>query len=364
MQKKKIFIDATGIVSTPDGLGKYSYFLLKSLLKKKRYKFSILHQVNIPKSHPLFYLGHSNVTFVPVDIPTIGPKRELIMFSLRKKINEYDIFHCLSSYLPAFGLRIPSVVTVHDLKYLLYPRFFDNRLKTVYYSWIIRRGIRNASHVIAVSEATKRDIVKLDVPSQKVHVIYEAPTISLSEKNYLPEILEGKKYWFFVGENRPHKNVRRIIAAYNMVKKKLGSQCPLFVFAGSKYETLKEKFLHNNFVFLGPVSEEILVSLYTHTLALIYPSLYEGFGLPILEAMALGTPVITSNCSSMPEVAGNAALLINPHDTTQIADAIIKLVKNDKERSRMRTRGLKRIRDFSWEKAANLVYGLYEKILS
>lgn len=316
-------------------------------------------------AHPLFQLSKTNLTFMSVDAPTIGPKRELTMFSLRKEINEYDIFHCLSSYLPAFGLRIPSIITIHDLKYLLFPDFFDNRFKTLYYDWIIRKGIRNASRVIAVSEATKRDIEDLGVGSNKIQVIYEASTIPFSgSSDDLPKELRGKSYLLFVGENRPHKNISRLIEAYNKVLENFGTTCPFFVVVGSGFDNFRKKCKNNRIIFCGSVSEKKLVNLYKHAIAFVYPSLYEGFGLPILEAMSTETPVITSNCSSMPEVAGEAAILVDPYNVDQLADAILKVLQDNSEKRRLGHLGTRRAKCFSWKKAAWLVEALYARILS
>jgi len=370
MSLKRIFIDATGIVTTPTGLGKYSYYLLKAMLPKKNFHFTLIHQVDLPKSHLLFRLRNENVDFVPVQIPVIGPKRDMGLFKLRREINQYDFFHCLSSYMPAFGINIPSVVTIHDLKYLLFPKFFDNRLKTLYYNWIVRRGVRKAKRVIAISRATKKDLIALGVPAEKITVIYESVTIPFKETNLdsnLPDQISRIPYLLFVGENRPHKNIDRIIEAYRRLMDKLGEKCPSFVFAGSNFESIYQKDAgkekSKKLIFLGPVSENILVNLYKHAIALVYPSLYEGFGLPILEAMAVGTPVITSNCSSMPEVAGQAAILIDPQSVDQLVDAMMRIVQDKEERKRFRQFGLRRFSEFSWEKTAHSIIELYEDIL-
>jgi glycosyltransferase involved in cell wall biosynthesis len=373
MSLKKIFIDATGIVKIPTGLGKYSYYLLKAMLRNGHFKYrlTVLHQLDLPRSHPLFDLKDSNLNFLAIKTPVIGPHRDLGLYKLRKVINQHHLFHCLSSYMPAFGINIPSVVTIHDLKYLLFPEFFNNRLKTLYYSWVIRRGIRNANRVIAISRATKNDLINLHVPTDKIVVIHEAATISLKEtkRNFdLTEIVVDKPFFFFVGDNRPHKNINRIIQAYCILREKLGAECPPFVFAGPNFDVFHRKYQFKKYskglVFCGPVLEPTLIGLYKQALALVYPSLYEGFGLPILEAMAMGVPVITSNCSSMPEVAAQAAIQIDPHDANQLANAMMRIVKNESERKRIIQLGIRRVKEFSWEKAAEMTSRLYEGILS
>ena len=362
MPTKRILIDATGIVKTPTGLGKFSVYLLRSLFENKELQFSVFIQSNMASSHPMRSFANSNVHLIPVNVPVIGPRREYACYRLRAFINAHDCFHCLSSYLPAFGVRVPSLVTIHDLKYLIYPEFLESRLKAQYYSWIIRNGISRATYVIAVSHATRQDIEHLVGRSENVSVIHEAPTLTSSSPGSLPEILIGKEFFLFVGENRPHKNVSGIIKAYEKVLSELGNQCPLIVFAGARYEDVKKQHANKKFVFLDTVSEGTLACLYEHSIALVYPSFYEGFGLPILEAMAVGTSVITSNCSSMPEVAGDAALFVDPRNVSQIADAMISVVQNKDTRKQLVSAGKSRVRQFSWDTAARETIKLYETI--
>lgn len=363
MAIKRILIDATGIVNVPTGLGKFSIYLLQSLLPSRDFQFSVFIQSNIADTHPLRSFEKSNVHLIPVDIPVIGPRRELVCYQLRGFINEHDCFHCLSSYLPAYGLRVPSLLTVHDLKYLIYPEFLRSRLKARYYGWVIRKGIARATYVIAVSHATKQDMGRLGVRIEKVRVIHEAPTVTHGSVGLLPEILVGKQFFLFVGENRPHKNVSGIINAYVKVLNQLGTRCPLIVFVGARYENVKKQHTSSKFIFLDTVPEDTLVCLYRHSIGLVYSSFYEGFGLPILEAMSLGTPVITSNCSSMPEVAGEAAFFVDPHNVDHIANAMISLVQDKDARQQLVSAGESRVRQFSWDIAARKTIELYETIL-
>ena len=314
--------------------------------------------------------GIVSFTFLSTQVPVIGPRREISILKLRKYIQQHDLYHCTSSYLPAFGITIPSVVTIHDLKYLLYPTFFKNRLKVLYYKWIIRRGARKAKRIIAVSESTKKDLVNLGIPGNKITVIHESATIpigSVKTNIKLPAPVGDMPFLFFVGDNRPHKNISRIIKAYCRLMSELGEKCPNFVFAGAHFDNLRIKYantkMSGKFIFLGTISEETLVGLYKRTIALVYPSLYEGFGLPILEAMSVGTPVVTSDCSSIPEVAGNAAILVDPCDVNQLADAMIKVVQHKPEREALKRLGIRRAKKFSWEKVALMTLKTYEDVL-
>lgn len=368
-EARKIFIDATGIAAVPTGLGKYSYHLIKELVTNEGYDFTILVQESLSAYHPIFQLKGERTRFLPTCIPVIGPLRDIGILRLHGIINRCDLYHCLSSYFPAFGVDIPSIITIHDLKYLFSPDFFHNPLKHKYYQWIVKRGIKNAKKIIAVSEATKRDIKKIGGAEEKVEVIHEAMTISPSGKGIYTGITDnfkGKPFLLYVGENRPHKNITRMIDAYQKILVRLGDGCPLFVFAGMNFDTLREKYcsseLADKLVFIGPVSDDDLVCLYEQALALIYPSLYEGFGLPILEAMSMGTPVITSNCSSMEEVAGTAALLIDPYCLDELVEAMVRVTVDQKERERLKELGIKRAAEFSWKRAANMTTEVYREV--
>jgi len=361
---KNIVIDATGINNTPTGLGKYSYYLLKSLLRNEKYSFTVLINDLLLKDHPILSLINRNVRFHAIHSPVIGPKRELKFYRSRWLINQHDLYHCLSSYLPGFGIHIPTFVTIHDLKYLLFPEFFKHKLKPLYYNWIIKKGMFQATYIIAVSKATKEDIASLGVASDKIKVIYEAPTISCKEKQTLPDRLKGKGFFLFVGENRPHKNVERIITAFKEVKKQNVEENVHCVFVGTKYAKLAARNTDDMIIFMDVVDEPTLCSLYKYALALVYPSLYEGFGLPILEAMQLHIPVITSDCSSMPEVAGNAALFVDPRKEDQIASAMLSIINDPVIKRGLIEAGMERVKCFSWEKAAGQVSELYDQVLT
>jgi len=245
----------------------------------------------------------------------------------------------------------------------MFPYLLDSRLKALYYRWIVRRGIRSASFIVAVSEATKRDVVRLGVEEERICVVHEAPTISRANVGELPSFLKHKRYFLCVGEYRPHKNMERIIEAYIIVRRRLGDKSPLLVFVGSGYEACGGMFAADGVEILGSMDEARLATLYSHALALVYPSLYEGFGLPIVEAMLLGAPVITSKCSSMEEVAGDAAVLVNPYHEEQIASAMINTAISKKLRAELKSRGSARVRSFSWRAAASRTHAIYNQVI-
>jgi len=292
-----------------------------------------------------------------------------MFFLLRRMINHMDLFHCMSSYMPAFGIDVPTIITVHDLKYLLFPRLLGSSMKVAYYSWIVKRGVHKAAHIIAVSESTKKDIVKLGIHSRKIEVIHEANTLGCDKKeNTSPSGIGDKPYLLFVGEDRPHKNIDRLLKAHRALHDRMGARCPRLVIVGPVSKrfarSASEIAEKSGVIIVGPVDDGTLVQLYRSALALVYPSLYEGFGLPILEAMAAGTPVITSNYSAMAEVAGGAAILVDPRSIDQIEQAMTRIAVNSEERNRLRRLGLSHVRKYSWDKAASSTVQLYEEVIS
>lgn len=367
MLQKNIFIDATGIGNRPTGLGNYCFHLLSTIAKDRNHncRLTVLHRHRLDRSHALFSITDERISFLRSPVPVIGPRRDLLIYAtLSKKIAQHDVYHCLGSYLPAFDLSIPSIVTIHDLKYLVFPELFDNWFKAKYYSWIIRRGARKATRIIAVSAATKHDLAILGIPCGKISVIHEASTLkrhgSLTKTAHAGRA-DGP-FFLYVGDCRPHKNLPRILQAYRILLHQMGNNSPRFVFVGNRIASSLEEHiidLQDKVSFRDSVSEEALINLYEDAVALIYPSLYEGFGLPILEAMSLGTPVITSNRSAMPEVAGNAAILVDPLDVAQISAAMVAVVRSKGMRERLRTLGYKRAGDFSWPAVARKTLSLY-----
>jgi glycosyltransferase involved in cell wall biosynthesis len=364
-----VCLDATGVVNFPTGLGKYSYHIIKALAVCRNFRFTILHQRSLARNHPLFKFSSRFITFIPIDSPVIGPRRELSFFLHRSVVNQMDLFHCLSSYMPAFGLDIPTIITVHDLKYLLFPQMLESRMKAAYYSLIVKRGMRKAAHIIAVSESTKKDIMKLGIDSRKIKVIYEANTLEYGRKvDSLPSRNGDKPYFLFVGEDRPHKNIDRLLSAHHILRDHMGARCPRLVIAGPVSQRLSKAHSEiaekSDVAFVGQVDDGKLLQLYRNALALVYPSLYEGFGLPILEAMAAGIPVITSNCSAMAEVAGSAAMLVDPRNIDQIKQAMRRMALDSEERNRLRRLGLSHVRRYSWDKAAALTLRTYEEVIT
>jgi len=256
-----------------------------------------------------------------------------------------------------------QVCTIHDLIPLDRPEWFNRRF-AAWYQWLLPRLAKKVQHIIAISEFTKRRIVeRLGVRPDKVTVIPNGVDARFSPQT--PERVEAVRkslritapaYLLCVGSLEPRKNLRRLLEAWAVVQPSLGADTQL-VIAGAKgsstvFEGVRLDPLPPQVHFTGYVSDEELPCLYAGALALIYPSLYEGFGLPPLEAMACGTPVVTSNGTSIPEVADGAAVLVDPEDVDSIADGIRQMVSSAALRERLRGLGLERASRTTWARTA------------
>jgi alpha-1,3-rhamnosyl/mannosyltransferase len=285
-----------------------------------------------------------------------------------------DVFHSVNAVvLPQRRGR--RVVTIHDLTCLLFPAFHPWS-RRVLFRLGVRRAARLADAIIVPSDGTRRDLVAcLSVPDAKIHVVPEAPDPQFtpidagSSASVLSRHgLADRHYFLCVGNVEPRKNVRRLIEAYDRMRAGARRGAPLVIAGGAGW---KNRAIHAaaatspfaaDIRLLGYVADADLPALMGGALAFVYPSLYEGFGLPVLEAMACGAPVITSNRSSLPEVAGDAALLVDPEDTAALAGAMARIAGDASLREDLRDRGLKQAQRFSWEETARLTTRVYEKI--
>jgi glycosyltransferase involved in cell wall biosynthesis len=252
---------------------------------------------------------------------------------------------------------------MHDLIPLDRPEWFSARF-AAWYKWLLPRLAKQVRHIIAVSEFTKRRAVELlGIPQEKVTVIPNGVDARFSPRTE-EEILCMRRslgitcpaYLLYVGSLEPRKNLQRLLQAWTVAQRTVPPEIELVV-AGAKGSSLVFEECSLGAVparvhFMGYVADEQLPALYAGSLALLYPSLYEGFGLPPLEAMACGTPVVTSANTSLPEVVGDAAILVDAEDIQSIAEAIARIASSDSLRGELRGRGLERAKEFTWERTA------------
>jgi len=285
------------------------------------------------------------------------------------------IFHEPHYVLPPLT-HCRSVVTIHDCIHLRFPQYLQKPGALAYARAQMGAAARRSNRILTVSEASKRDILEyFKVPPEKVTVIYNgiderfatAPAedqIRAVEERYQ---LQGE-FALYVGNVKPHKNVERLLDAFHLVRQSGLTDLKLIVIGDdiSKYAALRRAVhrynLHKYVRFLGFLPDETLAVVYRLASVFVFPSLYEGFGLPPLEAMACGTPVVTSNVSSLPEVTGDAALLVNPYSAEEIADAMRRVLTNPVLRADLSARALARAREFSWERSARRVLEIYDEV--
>jgi glycosyltransferase involved in cell wall biosynthesis len=287
-----------------------------------------------------------------------------------------DIVHSTAFTMPPVsGPKV--IVTIHDLSFLVFPQHHTD----ANYQFVNRNvhmASRRADHIIADSESTRNDIKRfLHVPDEKISVVHLAAKKIFCEKRSSANIagvrsLYGinKPYLLAVGSIEPRKNLALSLIAFKALIEITGAGYQ-FVIAGGAgwkneafYSLLKRLDINEHLVFTGYVAEKDLPALYQGADVFVYPSVYEGFGLPVLEAMASGVPVITSNTSSLPEVAGNAALLVNPLEAVEIFEAMETLLTRPELREELKTKGFKQSRKFSWEMTARKTFEIYQKVMN
>lgn len=295
-----------------------------------------------------------------------------------------DLFHSLHQSLPFFwDLPVKRLVTVCDLFAPKYPWFFESHgyitklIAKFYFDIMMRRTLRQADLIVAISQYTKRDILeKYNVPEGAVRVIHLAAgdqgvindTYTDSGSTQSPP---NSPYCLFIGNFKRYKNIEGAIAAVAKFNKTTQQKTIKLVVVGNDEKNLprvqdyaKNSGVLENIVFMRYVTDTTLRTLYGNAVCLLFPSLYEGFGMPVLEAMSVGVPVVCSNTTSLPEVAGDAALFVDPLNTQSIADSIGRILENKNLREELVRKGHENSRRFSWEETARQYLKIYQEIIS
>lgn len=361
----RIGIEITAAVRQGGGIGRYVREMIRALAEG-----------DAANRYQLFFASPNPVPFPLLPLPSNFSARHLPFHDIwlarlwhraQLPINvewitgQIDLYHAPDFVLPPTRAR--SLLTVHDLSFARDP---DSAAPTLrdYLNVVVPRSVKRATHIIAVSRATKNDLIDLyNTPQEKISVIYEGvdekfkPTVdkTKSEKYKLGE----QPYIFSVSTIHPRKNFKRLIQAFAQLPKDFE-----LVIAGGKgwmYDDIfaeAEKF-KGRVRFLGFVPDDDLPALYSGAAMFAYPSLYEGFGLPLLEAMACGTPTLASNVSCLPEVAGGAAVTVSPYDVDSIAEGLKLTLAN---RDELIKKGFARASQFKWEAAARQLIDLYESL--
>ncbi len=359
-----IGIDASRATATRrTGTETYSLHLIRALLHLGLgHRFRLY--TNGPPPDSLFDLQGSmaGAELRSIPFPRLWTHLRL---SAEMLVNPPEVLFVPAHVIPVMHPR-RSVVTVHDLGYLHYPEAHLPRDRR-YLDWSTRWSARQAVAVLADSAATKADLVRAyGITADKVHVVplgRDERLARVEDPAALAAVRGryglGQRYLLYVGTLQPRKNLARLIEAFARLAARPGRGDVELVLAGKQgwlYDALSAQVsglgLAGRVRFPGYLPDEDLPALLSGALAFVYPSLYEGFGIPVLEAGACGVPVITSNTSSLPEVAGDAAILVDPHDVDAIADAMDRVLTDDALRAELVRRGHENVKRFSWEKCA------------
>lgn len=368
----KIGFDAKRAFLNTSGLGNYSRNILRAL---HSYYSNNKYVLFTPEIKSELFPDHKKFDVISPDSPVSKIFKSFWRsFSVSGQLqkHEIDIFHGLSNELPGGIHRtsVPSVVTIHDLIFLRFPQFYKTIDRNIYYKKT-KYACAAATKIVAISSQTKNDITKyfgtnpdkIEVAFQSVSPLFFEPHTSedITEKYQLPE-----KFILSVGTIEHRKNQLSLLQALHKANSRMG-----VVFVGNPtiYSTellkyISEKKMDKQVKFLANIPERDLSGLYQKASMSVYISVYEGFGLPVIESMACGCPVITSNVSCLPETAGGAALLCNPANTDEIARAIEELLKNEPLKKELISKGTERAKQFHPAFVSEKIISLYAEILS
>ena len=318
----------------------------------------------------------------------LGPNFRTVLepspnYSIREQVHvpwvlhreQAGVFHAPHYVLPP-AIRCRSVVTIHDCIHLMFPQYLPNRAAYVYAKASMWMAAHRSDRILTVSEASKRDILHFfNVPPEKIVVVYNAIDERFWVKPADEDVARVRERYqlnhgfvLYAGNIKPHKNLVRLIEAFDNLRRSGFEDLTLLIIGDeiSKVPALRRAVhrhkLHKHVRFLGFLPDETLAILYRLAAVFVFPSLYEGFGLPPLEAMASGTPVVTSNVSSLPEVAGDAAMLVDPYDVDSIVDGVRRVLTEPALAEDLRRKGLVRAREFSWERSVARTRDLYHEV--
>ncbi|MEH2046191.1 glycosyltransferase family 4 protein [Nostoc sp.] len=391
----KIVVDATPVFPKPSGVGFYVANLIRSLNAlqfQEEFQLGIAYQPGFKNwllgkvTIPTCLNEYSHIYLLPMPVRvsdlllTSTPVSNLLLYYFQTYFEQcfdypnilhgtnYSVYPCNNSL---------KVMNIYDLTFIKYPNYIDSVVKR--YAERVKRCLQWTDLVLTISESSRKDIIEyLQVDPKKVYVTPLASRYSpnyLSDKKNIAALEKQVNYDFsnpyilFVSTIEPRKNINAIIYAFNLLKKKYKIEHQLIligkkgwnydpIFADIESSPWKSQIHH-----LDYLSDELVALFYSKADVFVYPSHYEGFGLPVLEAMTLGAPVVTSNTSSIPEVSGDAAILIDPSDPVQLAEAILKVISDSQLRQELINKGKARAKLFSWERTAKETLNAYRTII-
>jgi glycosyltransferase involved in cell wall biosynthesis len=383
----KVCVDGTPVRGKLTGIGVYTLNLIDSLYQlqeEENFQLDVYFHPSVKNwllrksTIPEHLKPYDPIFQVPIPVTlanSLAKYPNPILSHLERSLDKPNIIHGTDHYVYPYQ-KSNKIMTIHDLTFLKYPEYSTTIVQG--YLERIKRCLKWTDLVITFSENTKKDLIELlNISPEKIYIVpqasrysedYITPNLFYKNKDFIDYFLY-KPYLLFVSTLEPRKNIINLIEAFNHLKEvyKIPHQLILIGKKGWKYESIFAKIEQSKWKediqHLDYLSDEMVALFYNQADAFIYPSYYEGFGLPVLEAMTLGTPVITSNTSSLPQVAGDAALFINPDDYCEIAETILSVINDSNLRNKMIKKGKQRAKLFSWKTTAKETIKAYQLIL-
>jgi len=366
----KIGLDARNLLPKQTGIGRSVYNLITNIarlddeneyviIKRTSYKSKIVDKNN----------------FKEISIPYDPSSLRSCIFGFRQ-INELnlDVYHSFFHFLPGNIRAGKIIVTLHDLMWIEFPKlvfndFFRQKVVEYYGKIFIKKALEQSDYIVAISEYTKQNALKrYNLSEENIGVIYHGIDFAHFDAHAsgkIPEEFKNRKYIISIGHSRPYKNVPRVIQAFKLISDEFPHISLLIVGRGD-YETILRKLvnelnLQERVIFLGHLPDEKMIPLFKNAEFLAFPSLIEGFGLPLIEAMALGCPILSSNIPVIEEIGGDVYEKVNPKSVDDIARSMSKLLSSKEHREILRNKGYERAKIFSWEESAKKLISLYAK---
>ena len=366
----KILIDFTQIPLKKVGVGVYAMSLLREINKlnpREEYFVTVLKDdnevINLLQENKVFKIIYLNKIFRKLIFRFMFEQLYLPVLILKNKI---DIVHSLHYSFPILPMKVKKIVTLHDMTFFLYPNF-HKKINVLFFTNMIKFSVKWCDKIICVSQATKNDVFNILKIKENIKEKFVVVPLGVDDRDeiidkkdlniLLKHSLKSKKYLLFIGTIEPRKNIKSILEAYAILHE--NHQDYKLVIVGRKgwhydviYQTVEMLKLGDKIIFTDFVTEKEKNILLTNCYLFLYPSFYEGFGIPVLEAMSFGIPTITSKISSMPEVAGNAAILIDPYSVKEIAEGISLLINDKFLYQDLVVKSLEQVKKFTWKEMA------------
>jgi len=366
----KIGLDFINLYSLNTGLGRYAQQLIKGLATLDREnEYTLFINAKVSKQ---IYIDNQRFHIQVVKTPSrkYAPWNQIYFPFHKKEIQDLDLLHSPVTPLPLIlPKKIKTIVTLHDLSWKFFPENFKKD-GVLWWNFIWPKSLKKASHIVVDSKNTKKDAISLyKIPREKITVIYPYISFhSLKKTRVFSKDNFPEKYILYVGALRKNKNLEGLLKAFYILKEEKKIPQKLVIvgpkeFGNEEFFSEIERLNLKNEIFLtGTVKNKDLPAIYKGADVFVFPSLYEGFGYPPLEAMTCGTPVVVSNSSSLPEVVGEAGLYFDPSNPEDIAEKILKLISSSKLREKLREKGFQQAKKFSMEKTIRKYLEVYKKV--